>query len=197
MTKHRLELFSDGVFAIVMTILVLDLHVPEDPGLRGLIDIAPALLVHAATFAAVGVLWLTHHGALARVTDISSRALLFNLVTLFWITLLPFAARNAAARPLEPLGASLMAACCGGFLSSALSMRLTARSAIDDNPRLASWRRRRLAIGFGMSAANLIGAVLAWISPWFGYGAALVMIATIGLLPSPPDVEKKIGQTAS
>jgi uncharacterized membrane protein len=180
-----------------MTILVLDLHVPEDPGLRGLIDIAPALLVHAATFAAVGVLWLTHHGALARVTDISSRALLFNLVTLFWVTLLPFAARNAAERPLEPLGASLMAACCGGFLLSALSMRLTSHSAIDDNPLLASWRRRRLAIGFGMSAANLVGAVLAWISPWFGYGAALIMIATTALLPSPPDVEKKVGQAPS
>lgn len=55
MTKQRLELFSDGVFAIVLTLLVLDLKVPSAPGLAGLREIVPALLVHAASFFIVGV----------------------------------------------------------------------------------------------------------------------------------------------
>ena len=63
MTKHRLELFSDGVFAIVLTLLALGLKVPTAHGLAGLKEIAPALLVHAASFFIVGVFWLIHHGA--------------------------------------------------------------------------------------------------------------------------------------
>ena len=99
MTKHWLELFSDGVFAIILTLLVLDLKVPPAHGLAGLNQIAPGLLVHAATFFIVGVLWMTHHGALANVNRINSRALFLKLVALFWATLLPFAARNASSWP--------------------------------------------------------------------------------------------------
>ena len=94
MNKNRLELFSDGVFAIVLTLLVLNLKVPASHGLAALRDIAPALVVHAATFFLVGVMWVGHHGALARVDKISQRALLFNLLILFWVTLLPFAAEK-------------------------------------------------------------------------------------------------------
>ena len=109
MNKNRVELFSDGVFAIVLTLLVLNLKVPASHGLSSLRDITPALIVHAATFLLVGVMWVGHHGALARVDKITHRALLFNLLILFWVTLLPFAAENAADRPLEPLGPSLLA----------------------------------------------------------------------------------------
>ena len=113
MNKNRVELFSDGVFAIVLTLLVLNLRVPASHGLAALHDVTPALIVDAATFFLVGVMWVGHHGALARVDKITHRALLFNLLILFWVTLLPFAAENAADRPLEPLGPSLLAFCCG------------------------------------------------------------------------------------
>jgi uncharacterized membrane protein len=136
MTKHRLELFSDGVFAIVLTLLVLDLKAPAAHGLAGFLEIAPALIVHAATFFAVGVLWMVHHGALARVLDIRTRTLLLNLLALFWVTLLPFAAKNAAEFPLDGLGASLMAVSCGAYLASIVVMRLSAHSVIDDLPSM-------------------------------------------------------------
>ena len=99
------------------------------PSLR---DITPALVVHAATFLLVGVMWVGHHGALARVDKITHRALLFNLLILFWVTLLPFAAENAADRPLEPLGPSLLAFCCGAFFLSYLGFRFSVHSTIDD-----------------------------------------------------------------
>jgi uncharacterized membrane protein len=190
MTKHRLEIFSDGVFAIVLTILVLDLHVPSARGLAGLWEVTPALLVHAATFFTVGAFWHMHHGALARVTEINTRTLLMNLVALFWITLLPFGARNAAERPLDPLGASMIAACCGFYFVSVLAMRLSAHSTIDDNPNMRAWRRRRIAIGCAISLADIVCAGLAWVSPWIGYGAALTTVALVLLLPSPPEAER-------
>src|SRR5665213_3660352 len=148
MTKHRLELFSDGVFAIVLTLLVLDLKVPSARGLAGLAQVAPALLVHAATFFIVGGLWMTHHGALVRIEKIHSRALLLNLAALFWATLLPFAARNAATHPLDPLGPSMMAFSCGAYLLFFALMRLSLHSAIDDNLRMRSWRRARVRLVF-------------------------------------------------
>src|SRR5258708_38683085 len=116
---------------MVLRVGVRGRRAPGARGLAGLWQIAPALLVHAATFFMVGAMWNLHHGGLARVTEISSRTLLFNLVALFWVTLLPFGARNAAERPLDPLGPSLLAASCGFYFVSILATRLSAHSAID------------------------------------------------------------------
>ena len=63
MDKHRLELFSDGVFAIILTLLVLDLKVPHAEGLAGLREATPALLMHALTFFIVGMGWVLHEAA--------------------------------------------------------------------------------------------------------------------------------------
>jgi len=190
MNKHRVELFSDGVFAIVLTLLVLNLKVPASHGLQSLRDIAPALAVHAAAFFLVGVLWVVHHGSLARVDRIGHRALVFNLLALFWVTLLPFAAENAADRPVEPLGPSLLAFSCGAYLLALLWFRLTVHSTIDDLPEMQRWRRRRLAIACAMVAGNFLCATLAWLSPWFGYAGALGSMLLFLLLRSPPEAEE-------
>jgi uncharacterized membrane protein len=190
MNKARVELFSDGVFAIVLTLLVLNLKVPASHGLAELRDIAPALAVHAAAFFIIGVLWLVHHGSLARVDRIGNRALMFNLLALFWVTLLPFAAENAADRPLEPLGPSLLAFCCGAYLLSLLSFRFSVHSTIDDRPGMQRWRRRRQVIAFYMVAGNFLCATLAWLSPWFGYAGAVGSLLPFLLLRSPPEAEE-------
>lgn len=197
MIKHRLELFSDGVFAIVLTLLVLELKLPTARGLAGFAEIVPELLVHAATFFAVGVLWMVHHGALARVLEIRTQTLLLNLFALFWVTLLPFAAKNAAEHPLDALGASLMAASCGAYLASMIAMRLSARSTIDDNPRMRRWRSGRLWLGSAIVLTDLCGAALSWAWPWFGYAAALATIVLMLALPSPQEAEKRIGTEES
>jgi uncharacterized membrane protein len=190
MNKNRLELFSDGVFAIVLTLLVLNLKVPASHGLSALRDITPALIVHAATFFLVGVMWVGHHGALARVDKISHRALLFNLLILFWVTLLPFAAENAADRPLEPLGPSLLAFCCGAFFLSYLGFRFSVHSTIDDVPEMRRWKQVRVTIAVGMVVGNFACALLAWVSPWVGYGGALATVLVFLLLRSPPESEQ-------
>lgn len=190
MNKNRVELFSDGVFAIVLTLLVLNLKVPASHGLSSLRDITPALIVHAATFFLVGVMWVGHHGALARVDKITHRALLFNLLILFWVTLLPFAAENAADRPLEPLGPSLLSFSCGAFFLSYLGFRLSVHSTIDDVPEMRRWKQVRFAIAVAMVAGNFACAVLAWLSPWIGYGGALATVLVFLLLRSPPESEE-------
>ena len=191
MNKNRVELFSDGVFAIVLTLLVLNLKVPASHGLSSLRDITPALIVHAATFFLVGVMWVGHHGALARVDKITHRALLFNLLILFWVTLLPFAAENAADRPLEPLGLSLLAFSCGAFFLSYLGFRFSVHSTIDDVAEMRRWKQVRVAIAFAMVAGNFLCAVL-------GLVLAVVRLcrrsgdrAAVVLLRSPPESEEK------
>jgi len=191
MNKNRVELFSDGVFAIVLTLLVLNLKVPDSHGLAALHDVTPALIVHAATFFLVGVMWVGHHGALARVDKITHRALLFNLLILFWVTLLPFAAENAADRPLEPLGPSLLAFCCGAFFLSYLGFRFSVHSTIDDVPEMRRWKQVRVTIAVAMVAGNFACAALAWLSPWIGYGGALATVLVFLLLRSPPESEEK------
>jgi TMEM175 potassium channel family protein len=190
MNKNRVELFSDGVFAIVLTLLVLNLKVPASHGLAALRDITPALIVHAATFLLVGVMWVGHHGGLARVDKITHRALLFNLLVLFWVTLLPFAAENAADRPLEPLGPSLLAFSCGAFLLSYLGFRLSVHSTIDDVPEMRRWKRMRVAILVTLVVGNFACSTLAWVSPWIGYGGALATVLVFLLLRSPPESEE-------
>ena len=191
MNKNRVELFSDGVFAIVLTLLVLNLKVPASHGVTALHDVTPALIVHAATFFLVGVMWVGHHGALARVDKITHRALLFNLLILFWVSLLPFAAENAADRPLEPLGPSLLAFCCGAFFLSYLGFRFSVHSTIDDVPQMRRWKKVRVAIAVGMVIGNFACAGLAWLSPWIGYGGALATVLVFLLLRSPPESEEK------
>lgn len=191
MTKHRVELFSDGVFAIVLTLLVLNLKVPASHGLASLRDIAPALLVHAATFFLVGVLWVHHHGGLARVDRITQRALLLNLLLLFWVTLLPFAAENAADRPSEPLGPALLSFCCGAYLLSYLAFRSSVHSAIDDLPQMRRWMRVRRANAVAMIVGNLACAALSWRMPWVGYAGAAITLLVILLLRSPAESEEK------
>jgi len=193
MTKHRMELFTDGVFAIVLTLLVLDLKVPGARGWAGAVEIGPALVVHAATFVIVGTFWYVHHGQFARVTEITSGVILFNLVMLFWITLLPFCAKTIAAFPTDPLGASLISADCALCKLSMMATRLSAHSAIDDNEAMRSWRRGRVAIVWILILADLLGAGLAWVNPWFGYGAPLATVAVFLGLAAPPDAERKIG----
>jgi uncharacterized membrane protein len=197
MTKHRLELFSDGVFAIILTLLVLDLRVPASQGLAGLREIIPALLVHAASFYVVGSFWTVHYGAMARISEIGHHTLMLNLLSLFWATLIPFAAHSAAERPLDPLGAGLLAGATGGYLSSLVWLRLTAHSAIDDNPGMKSWRRFRVVLISVVILADLVAAAVAWLSPWPAYAIVLATATTLFILPSPPQVEQRLAPTTA
>ena len=93
MDKQRLEAFTDGVMAVVITIMVLDLRVPAGASLTALRPEIPVLLAYALSFANVGIFWNNHHHMLHATEKIGGFVLWANLLLLFWISLVPFVIR--------------------------------------------------------------------------------------------------------
>lgn len=91
MHKGRLEAFSDGVFAIIITIMVLELRPPHVASLAALKSLAPIFLSYALSFVFVGIYWNNHHHLLQVAKGVSGAALWANLHLLFWLSLIPFA----------------------------------------------------------------------------------------------------------
>jgi uncharacterized membrane protein len=91
MDKGRLEAFSDGVIAVIITIMVLDLKVPHDEGFEALKPVVPTLLMYLLSFVYVGIYWNNHHHMLHACGKVSGSILWANLHLLFWLSLIPFA----------------------------------------------------------------------------------------------------------
>jgi uncharacterized membrane protein len=112
MGKGRLETFSDGVLAIVITIMVLELRAPHDTELAALGPLLPVLLSYALSFVFLGVYWNNHHHMLYCTHRVTGAILWANLHLLFWLSLVPFATAWMGEHPL----ASTPAALYGGVL---------------------------------------------------------------------------------
>src|SRR6187402_1586735 len=90
MGKGRLEAFSDGVLAIIITIMVLELKVPHGGDLHSLVELIPVFLSYILSFIYVGIYWNNHHHMLHTVQKVSGGILWANLHLLFWLSLIPF-----------------------------------------------------------------------------------------------------------
>jgi uncharacterized membrane protein len=90
MTKTRLEAFSDGVFAILITILVLELKIPHEPDWAALTPLAPVFLTYVLSFIYLGIYWNNHHHLFHTVDGVNGRILWANQHLLFWLSLIPF-----------------------------------------------------------------------------------------------------------
>jgi uncharacterized membrane protein len=115
MTKTRLEAFSDGVLAIIITILVLELRVPHGETLAVLAPLLPAFLAYVLSFVYVGIYWNNHHHMLQATTRVGGGVLWANLHLLFWLSLLPFVTgwmgeNHFAAMPTALYGCVLLMA---------------------------------------------------------------------------------------
>lgn len=91
MHKGRLEAFSDGVIAIIITIMVLEIKVPHDVSLEALFKLGPIFLSYIISFLYVGIYWNNHHHLFQSVKKVDGRVLWSNLFLLFWLSLIPFA----------------------------------------------------------------------------------------------------------
>src|SRR5437870_8418117 len=91
MGKGRLEAFSDGVIAIIITIMVLEMKVPHEDSLQALLPLLPVFLSYVLSFVYVGIYWNNHHHMLMATGKVSGAVLWANLHLLFWLSLLPFA----------------------------------------------------------------------------------------------------------
>ncbi|NOS66834.1 MAG: DUF1211 domain-containing protein [Candidatus Peribacteraceae bacterium] len=87
---NRLEAFSDAVIAIIMTIMVLELHVPEEPTLAALVPLLPVFLSYFLSFVFLAIYWNNHHHLLHATTGVTGGILWANMHLLFWLSLIPF-----------------------------------------------------------------------------------------------------------
>lgn len=93
MNKNRLEAFSDGVLAIIITIMVLELHTPDEPSWQGLAAVLPTFLSYLLSFVYVGIYWNNHHHMIHLAGPVNGAILWANLHLLFWLSLFPFTTR--------------------------------------------------------------------------------------------------------
>src|ERR1700747_1731103 len=107
MTTSRLEAFSDGVIAIIVTIMVLDLHAPMQPTLPALLKVAPSFISYALSFLVVGIMWVNHHHLIHVVHRVTAGLLWSNLNLLFWMSLVPFVTDFLAKNFRQPLAVAL------------------------------------------------------------------------------------------
>ncbi|MBP7686698.1 MAG: DUF1211 domain-containing protein [Thermoflexales bacterium] len=128
MSKGRLEAFSDGVIAIIITIMVLELKVPEGAEISALIPLIPVFLSYALSFVFVGIYWNNHHHLLQAARQVNGAVLWANMHLLFWLSLVPFVTNwlgenGFQSWPVALYGAVLLLA---GFAYFLLSRALVA-----------------------------------------------------------------------
>ncbi len=121
MGKGRLEAFSDGVIAILITIMVLELRVPQGADLAALLPLVPIFLSYVLSFVYLAIYWNNHHHLFQVVRQVNGRVLWANLHLLFWLSLIPFVTawmgeNNFAAWPVALYGVVLLLAACAYFL---------------------------------------------------------------------------------
>jgi len=107
MTTGRLEAFSDGVIAIVVTIMVLELRAPSRPTLGELVKVAPVFISYGLSFLVVAIMWVNHHHLIHAVHYVTARLLWSNLNLLFWMSLVPFVTDYMGKNHREPLAVAL------------------------------------------------------------------------------------------
>jgi len=190
MGKSRLEAFSDGVLAIIITIMVLELHVPHGDTLAALHSLLPIFLNYGLSFLYVGIYWNNHHHLLHTVHRVSGGILWANLHLLFWLSLLPFVTGW--------MGENHRAATPVAFYGVILLLAATAYSILEWTIIRADGKASVLAQALGRDFKGKISLVayaagigLAFLAPW----ASQALYAAVALMWLIPD--RRIEQALS
>jgi uncharacterized membrane protein len=189
MGKGRLEAFTDGVVAIIITIMVLEVKVPQGADLAAIAAELPLFLAYVLSYINVGIFWNNHHHMLHAAERIDGRVLWANLNLLFWLSLIPFVIRwmnesGLTAFPVAAYGAVLSMAAIGYNLLQRAIIACTGRTS-----KLAA------AIGHDVKGWLSLGAYfvsipLAFVSPWISV-ALYILVALIWFVP-----DRRIESTA-
>jgi uncharacterized membrane protein len=174
----RLEAFSDGVIAVIITIMVLEIKVPSEKGLPGLIAIAPSIGVYALSFTFVGIYWVNHHLLLHRLRKASPNILWANLVWLFTLSLLPFFTAYVYQHNDDSFSVAIYAASLLVTGLSFMLLRITISARQRAEGSLEHTDRALQVKHWGSLAVYLISVPLATRYPLFSLG----LIAAITLL---------------
>ena len=187
MTTGRMEAFSDGVIAIIITIMVLELRAPHDTSLAGLRPLIPGFASYVMSFIYIGIYWNNHHHLLHVTQHIDGRALWANLHLLFWLSLVPFVTAWMGENHFSQWPVALYGSI---LLLSAIAYTILVRAllAAPGNELLAS----ALGSDFKGKISMVIyvtGIALAFVRPWLAC-AIYVLVAAMWLIPD-RRIEKK------
>ncbi|MDT7603566.1 MAG: potassium channel family protein [Acidobacteriota bacterium] len=181
MNKGRMEAFSDGVIAILITIMVLELRPPHEASLSAMLPLLPTVLSYLLSFVFLGIYWNNHHHMLQAAEHVDGRVLWANLHLLFWLSLVPFVTawmgeNHFAALPSAVYGVVLLAASIAYFILARLLVTLHGRDSV-------------LGVAFGSDFKGKVSTLiyilaipLAFVRPWLAY-VLYVSVAIMWLVP--------------
>jgi len=181
MGKGRLEAFSDGVIAVIITIMVLEMKIPQGPDFAALRPMIPAFLSYVLSFVFVGIYWVNHHHLLHAIEHVSGPVLWANLHLLFWLSLVPLATAwmgnsQFSMWPVATYGALLLLCAIAFYVLSHILIREHGAGSV-------------LATAYGRDfkgrisiAIYVAGLVAAFVEPWLAI-AAYVLVSVIWLVP--------------
>ena len=181
MEKNRLEAFSDGVIAIIITIMVLELHVPHAATFESLRPLVPVVMSYIISFVYVAIYWNNHHHLFQIVKKVNGAVLWANIHLLFWLSLLPFVTswsgeNNFASAPVASYGFVLLMCAVAYYILVRCLVSLHGQNS-------------EVAKAFGSDnkgkISNLlcvVGIILAFWAPWLALGV-YALVAAIWLIP--------------
>jgi uncharacterized membrane protein len=182
-TPARLEAFSDGVIAVIITIMVLELKIPHGDGPAGLLAILPALLIYALSFTFTGIYWINHHHLVDRIEFADQRILYANLGFLFCLSLLTFFTAYVLEKKIDAFSVALYAISMVGTGFSFLLLRLAITQRLRRTGELnrkdaAAQRKHWLSL-----ALYLLAIPVAYLRPHLAL-ADIALVNLIWILPS-------------
>ena len=180
MSKARLEAFSDGVIAIIITIMVLELKVPHGHDLDALVPLVPVFFSYVLSFTFVGIYWNNHHHLLHAAKRSTPALMWANLHLLFWLSLIPFVT-GWMGESLTPVPTALYGAVMAMAGGAYKLLSMVAVSQHGEESKLAQAIGNDLK-GFGTFAGCVVAIPLAFVSPWISI-AMYVVLAAVWLIP--------------
>ena len=181
MGKGRLEAFSDGVLAIIITIMVLEMKVPHGDSLASLKPLVPVFISYILSFIYIGIYWNNHHHMLHAAKQVNGRTLWANTHLLFWLSLVPFVTHwmgenNFTVWPVALYGIVLMMAGVAYYILAHSLIGLHGKNSTLAEALGSDWK------GILSVLFYAIGIGLSFIKPWLGF-ATYALVAAIWFIP--------------
>jgi uncharacterized membrane protein len=188
----RVEAFSDGVIAIIVTIMVLELHAPLSEGMNPLIALWPVFLAYALSYAFVAIYWVNHHRLFSHATRVTNSLVWSNMLLLFALSLIPFSTSYLGEHAFSR-DATLLYLVTTLFPSIAYAwVQIVIWTTGKKSPAAERYFRQTGRKGFFATAVYALGIPLSFITPWLGIGCA-ALVAIFWFLPVSP-VDRLFGK---
>lgn len=179
----RLEAFSDGVIAVVITIMVLELKVPQQDGAAGLYAVLPIVLIYLLSFAFIGIYWINHQHLIKRIEVADATTLYANLVFLFCLSLLPFFTAYLLEKRMDSFAVFLYAVSMLSTGFSFLLLRLAVHRNLKYFGQLQKEDTRARVIHLVSLSLYLFAAPLAYVNPQLALGI-IALVTAIWIVPN-------------